>query len=119
MEQTLTAKTACQQALKQWRDSFEGNANRMQYQPFRTLPLPGGSGCIDSASRRVINLRLKAPGTFWTRDRAECCLFWRAQLLSGRWDIGLDNITRQTATLLPKLDESLVPAPSYPMLQAA
>jgi hypothetical protein len=119
IEQTLTAKTARQQALKKWRDYFEGNAHRMPYQHFRTLHLPCGSGCVESAIRRVINLRLKAPGTFWTRDMAECFLFLRAQLLSGRWDIVLNNITRQTATRLPKLDDSPVPAPSYPMLQAA
>jgi hypothetical protein len=40
----------------------------------------------------VINLRLKAPGSFWTRPMAECFLFLRAQLLSGRWEIVLNNL---------------------------
>ena len=40
-----------------------------------------------SAIRRVVNLRLKAPGTFWLKEMAECFLFLRSQLLSGRWNI--------------------------------
>jgi hypothetical protein len=41
---------------------------------------------------------LKAPGTFWTAVLGECFLFLRSQLLSGRWEVMLDNLTRQTAT---------------------
>jgi hypothetical protein len=46
----------------------------------------------------VINLRLKAPGTFWTAAMGECFLFLRSQLLSGRWEVMLDNLIRQIAT---------------------
>jgi hypothetical protein len=72
----------------------------MQYQQFRDQHLPCGSGHVESAIRRVINLRLKAPGTFWTRQMAECFLFLRAQLLSGRWDILLANLTGKTAHMM-------------------
>jgi hypothetical protein len=72
----------------------------MQYQQFRDQHLPCGSGHGESAIRRVINLRLKAPGTFWTRPMAECVLFLRAQLLSGRWDILLANLTGKTAQMM-------------------
>ena len=58
------------------------------------------SGHVESAIRRVINLRLKAPGTFWTRPMAECFLFLRAQLLSGRWDTLLANLTGKTAQMI-------------------
>ena len=51
-----------------------------------------GSGCVEGAIRRVINLRLKAPGTFWTPAMAECFLFLRSQLLSGRWSIFITNV---------------------------
>jgi hypothetical protein len=35
---------------------------------------------VESAIRRVINLRLKAPGTFWTAAMGECFLFLRHQI---------------------------------------
>jgi hypothetical protein len=43
----------------------------------------------------VINLRLKAPGTFWKEPRAESFLFLRAQLISGRWSIFFQNVLRR------------------------
>ena len=48
--------------------------------------LPIGSGAVESAIRRVINQRLKAPGMFWRRENIESMLFMRAQALSSRWD---------------------------------
>ncbi len=89
-----------QAALKKWKTYFEANAKRMQYQTFKPAGLPCGSGCIESAVRRIINLRLKSAGTFWKREMAECFLFLRAQLLSGRWLIFLRNVTRQLARAL-------------------
>ena len=71
---------------------FETHAHRMQYQSFKAQNIPQGSGCVESAIRRVINLRLKAPGTFWTSTMAEYFLFLRSQLLSGRWSIFMTNV---------------------------
>ena len=83
----------------------------MQYARFRKLNLPCGSGAVESAIRRVINLRLKGPGLFWRRETAETFLFLRAQLLSGRWEIFLDNVTRSKAHLLAQcLGRTLGPA---------
>jgi hypothetical protein len=87
-------------ALKKWKTYFLTNARRMQYQFFRDHALPCGSGHVESAIRRVINLRLKAPGTFWTRDMAEWFLFLRSQLISGRWKIFMQNVSRKIARLL-------------------
>jgi hypothetical protein len=92
-----------EQALKKWHDYFERNQQRMQYETFKALHLPCGSGCVESAIRRVINLRLKAAGTFWTQEMAEYFLFLRSQLLSGRWHIFLRNVTRQKAQLIHNL----------------
>lgn len=58
----------------------------MTYAEFRRLKIPIGSGCVESAIRRVINLRLKSPGIFWKIETAESMLFLRNQLLSGRWN---------------------------------
>lgn len=117
--ETLTGKHKREQALKKWQSFFEPNAQRMRYEHFEAVKIPCGSGCVESAIRRVINLRLKAPGSFWTKPMAECFLFLRSQLLSGRWDIVLRNITRKTARLLEVQPHSQSPHPSCQMLNAA
>ena len=65
----------------------------MQYAQFSAKGLPCGSGHVESAIRRVINLRLKAPGTFWLKEMAECFLFLRSQVISGRWKTFMANLT--------------------------
>ncbi len=94
-------------ALKKWRTYFEKNAHRMQYETFKTACIPCGSGCVESAIRRVINLRLKSAGTFWKRETAEHFLFLRSQLISGRWSIFLKNVIRQSARALLNLAKCL------------
>ena len=71
---------------------FVKNIRRMQYAAFRWLNLPTGSGCVESAIRRVINLRLKSPGIFWKRETAEVMLFLRSTLLCGRWHNMLEHL---------------------------
>src|SRR5271170_8527701 len=51
--------------------------------PCRHLPL--GSGAIESAIRRVINLRMKGNSIFWEEDNAEAMLQLRGLVLSRRW----------------------------------
>lgn len=76
---------------------------RMHYPTLRRTRLPIGSGAVESAIRRVVNLRLKAPGTFWLRENAECFLVLRAAVLTGRWEElmaivqAIGKITRQRA----------------------
>lgn len=94
-----------EKALKKWRDYFERNEKRMQYKAFKAACIPCGSGCVESAIRRIINLRLKSAGTFWKRDMAEYFLFLRSQLLSGRWLIFLRNVIRQQARILLTLHD--------------
>jgi len=77
----------------------------MQYQTFERQGIPCGSGSVESAIRRVINLRLKAPGTFWTIEMAEVFLFLRSQLISGRWSIMMRNLTRQLARMYHHMDD--------------
>ena len=52
--------------------------------------LPGGldlgSGAIESTIRRVINLRLKGNGIYWTEENAEAVFQLRAAVVSGRWE---------------------------------
>lgn len=79
-------------------DYFHKHAKRMQYRHFKQQGVPQGSGVVESAIRRVINLRLKAPGTFWTPRMAECFLFLRAQLLAGRWIHVMRHVTQRRRT---------------------
>jgi hypothetical protein len=65
---------------------FEEHADRMRYSDFESRNLPIGSGAVESGIRRVVNLRLKGNGIFWTRKVAEGLLHLRSQLLSGRWN---------------------------------
>ncbi len=65
---------------------FVTNRERMQYHLFRRRGLPMGSGAVESCVRRLVNLRLKGNGIFWTVESAEAVLQLRAQLLSGRWE---------------------------------
>ena len=119
LEQTITSKSRRARALAKWQGYFARNQARLQYQAFQQAKLPCGSGCVESAIRRVINLRLKAPGSFWTQPMAECFLFLRAQLLSGRWEIVLNNLTRDRARRLIEQHVNDAPPASPVLLKAA
>jgi hypothetical protein len=94
IRQLINCPAKRRQALKKFKNYFLTNSTRMQYAAFRHLELPTGSGCVESAIRRVINLRLKSPGIFWKRQTAEVMLFLRSTLLCGRWHIMLNNLYR-------------------------
>ena len=51
---------------------------------YRGRPL--GSGAVESAIRRVINLRLKGNGIYWREEDVEAMLVLRAAALTGRWE---------------------------------
>jgi hypothetical protein len=68
------------------RDYFVRNRAAMAYGTVRERKLPIGSGAVESAIRRVVNLRIKGPGIFWHRDHAESMLMLRAFHKAGRWD---------------------------------
>ena len=93
IKETITGRTKRKKALKKFADYFLNNRERMRYSYFKTQGLPCGSGHVESAVRRIINLRLKAAGTFWLKKMAECFLFLRSQLISGRWKIFIANLT--------------------------
>lgn len=64
---------------------FHKHTARMRYHLFRKAQIPLGSGAVESAIRRVVNLRMKGPGIFWLEGNSERMLSLRCQLLSGRW----------------------------------
>ena len=65
---------------------FQKNKHRMKYAEFRRTKIPCGSGVVESAVRRIVNLRLKGAGIFWKEASAEGLLHLRARYLSGDWD---------------------------------
>jgi hypothetical protein len=95
IRQYITYPSKLKKALNKFNNYFVKNICRMQYAAFRLLNLPTGSGCVESAIRRVINLRLKSPGIFWKRETAEVMLFLRSTLLCGRWDNMLEHLLQQ------------------------
>jgi hypothetical protein len=66
--------------------SKHGEAGHLDYKRVRRRGLPQGSGAIESAIRRVINLRLKGPGLMWQEENAEGALALRAAAVSERWE---------------------------------
>ena len=74
---------------------FLKNEKRMMYEKYRDLKLLCGSGIVESAIRRVINLRFKCPSSFWNEDNLEGLIYLRAILLSKRWSIMINNLNNQ------------------------
>ena len=64
----------------------------MQYKEFRKQKLLCGSGAVESAIRRIINLRFKNVSSFWLEKHLDLLCFLRATFLSGRWSIFLNNL---------------------------
>ena len=63
------------------------NQSRMCYDFIAASGLPIGSGAMESAIRRVVNLRLKGASIYWLEDTAEAMLLLRSFYKSGRWDM--------------------------------
>jgi hypothetical protein len=78
-------------------------AGHMKYGQFRKLGVAIGSGAIESAVRRVVNLRLKGNGILWDVENAEAMLVLRAAALTERWDETLEH-SRQTLAGDRRLD---------------
>jgi hypothetical protein len=71
------------------RDYLLRNARtgRLDYAKARRAKMPIGSGTMESAIRRVVNLRLKGPGIFWHEDHAEQMLLLRTYYKSKHWQV--------------------------------
>ena len=60
--------------------------DHMRYAEWRQAKVPIGSGIVESAIRRVINLRFKAASMCWREDHLAALLYLRCALKSGRWE---------------------------------
>jgi len=79
--------------VNRWLNYLEKHQHRTRYAEFEKAKLMCGSGIIESAIRRVINLRFKNASTFWEKLVVEKLYFLRAALLAKRWDIVMENLT--------------------------
>src|SRR5437667_1310397 len=82
----------------------EAHAHRMRYVTLEARKIPIGSGQVESAVRRVVNLRFKAPGAFWTETTVSGLMHLRAAFKAGRWNeimIGVITDTFQVPSFEP------------------
>ncbi len=75
-----------------------GEEGHLNYARFRRRGVPLGSGAIESAIRRVINLRLKGNSISWYEENAEAMLVLRCLVLSNRWDDTFRQISASLAS---------------------
>jgi hypothetical protein len=57
---------------------FERNRSRMAYKSLSQQGMPIGSGAMESAIRRVVNLRLKGASMYWYQEAAEAMILLRS-----------------------------------------
>jgi len=83
----LQFRPGAQAEIEQGITYFTNNAHRMRYAYFRGQGHHIGSGCVESACKRVIGARLKQAGMRWTPEGADQIAALRALRLSndGRW----------------------------------
>ena len=84
VKKKLIGKRKAPKAALKKLDDYFGEHSRFQYKTFFDKGLPTGSGSIESAIRRVINLRIKGTGLFWSKEHAEKIIFLRALVLTGK-----------------------------------
>ena len=72
---------------------------RIDYAAARSSQLPIGSGAVESAIRRVINLRVKSNATYWLRENAEAMIRLRAWIKAGRAESLFQQTTYAPLTL--------------------
>jgi hypothetical protein len=69
------------------RNYFIRNQHRMRYLEISEQKLPIGSGAMESAIRRVVNLRMKGACIYWLEKTAEAMLMLRSYYKAGRWNL--------------------------------
>src|SRR2546429_9466240 len=68
--------------------SVEAHAHRMRYVTLEARKLSIGSGQVESAVRRGVNLLFQAPGSLWTETTVSGLWDLRAAFKAGRWEGG-------------------------------
>ena len=82
------------QEINRWINYLDKHQHRTQYVDYKELKLLCGSGIIESAIRRIVNLKFKNASTFWNKETVEKLFFFRGTLLSNRWEILIQNLAK-------------------------
>lgn len=80
-------------------DNYFSNEERFAYSKLKAAGHPIGSGTVESAVRRVINMKLKSNGIFWLNNNCERMLYLRSQFLTKRWRILQDKLESRRVSL--------------------
>jgi hypothetical protein len=73
--------------IKREKNYFIRNSHRMNYDKLKTANWPIGSGAVESAVRRIINLRFKGASIYWLNETVEAMIKLRAFFKAGRWQL--------------------------------
>lgn len=79
------ATVAKRKALKDLITYYETHAHRMEYRRYRALGLAIGSGCVESAHRQIVHVRMRQAGMRWSVRGARHMIALREALVSRRW----------------------------------
>jgi hypothetical protein len=86
---------------------LEQHLHLMPYASLRDKKLPIGSGVVESAVRRLVNLRFKGASICWRPDHLEPLLYLRAILKAGHWDQFFESLLQgrhwlSSASMMPR-----------------
>ena len=73
--------------IRREKNYFIRNSRRMNYDKLKTANWPIGSGAVESAVRRIINLRFKGASIYWLKETVEAMIKLRAFFKAGRWQL--------------------------------
>ena len=82
----VTGKSGMRPKIRTHLNYFLKNRHRFAYTTMVGLGLPRGSGAVESAIRRVINLRIKGASIYWLPESVDAILLLRSFYKSGRWN---------------------------------
>jgi len=100
---------------------LESHLAHMPYAQMRAQKVPIGSGVVESAVRRVLNLRFKSASMCWRVDNLEPLLYLRAILKAGRWDdfMAAHLAGHHWIRSLPPSTDAVHASPAVPLQVAA
>lgn len=81
-ERLPPSSPALKESVERLMSYLQNNRTRIDYRAYLKQGLMIGSGVVESANRRIVTLRLKQSGMFWSRAGAEAVIRLRACYLS-------------------------------------
>ena len=91
MERGQTQRSSCLSesaatTLRRNLDYFRTNRHRMQYDRYRRLKLPIGTGAVEGSCKFVVQSRFKKPGARWSESGLRKMLALKLARLNNQWE---------------------------------